>query len=394
MTMQRLWALAVLLTAPLLCLSLTSSTLGLKRWSDDEHPFDTVTIAALDGSIRSRHLSLGATTINMWVPDKYGQLRDLVAGYDNLTMYLNGTRYFGPVVGRYANRIKNGTFSIPPTRYTPTNGPNVYHIPTNENNGADTLHGGTDGFDHRTWVIDAHTSNSVTYSYVDPDGREGFPGTVTTYVTYTLHNRSTWSIKMSASANSKTPILLSSHDYWNFDAWNESTSILDYNLQLSGSRVIETDGILVPTGGLQDVSGTAYDFRTARTIGSMFNDTVGFCGTGCQGYDTCWIYDELPSTEPRMSVWSSNSGIRLDIWSNQPAAQVYTCNGIQTANVTMPRKADQGGPGEIYENHSCMVIEQEGWIDAINNPQWGQDQIYGPERDYLWTSTYRFSIQQ
>ncbi|KAH8105953.1 galactose mutarotase-like protein [Cristinia sonorae] len=359
-------------------------------------PFKRITITAPDGSAKASFIRYGATTTNFWVKDKHGEFRDIILGFDDTTQYQTdalGHPYFGPVVGRYANRIKNGTFSIPISKNPPPSGHNVFHVPENENNGTDTLHGGTDGFDRRVWSVGVLNSHSVSFTLVDPDGTQGFPGTVHATVTYTLEPRSTWKITMHATATKKTPIMLSGHHYWNLEAYKESQDLLGHVSQFPASRVITTNGLLIPDGKLLDVSNTPLDFRKAKSIGESINSTAPFefCGTGCVGFDNCWIYDKVQPRQPKMSMWSKQSGIKLDVFTDQPALQVYTCNGIFNAELPIPRKRAHGGPESVYENHSCVVIEQESWIDAINNPEFGVDQIHGPGRDYRWSSTYVFS---
>ncbi|KDQ64640.1 hypothetical protein JAAARDRAFT_167124 [Jaapia argillacea MUCL 33604] len=339
----------------------------------------------------------GAILTNFWVKDKYGKFRDIILGFDNHTNYQTdalGHPYFGPVVGRYANRIKNGTFSIPITKNTPASGPNVYHIPENENNGTDTLHGGTDGFDRRIWNVSEQTAHSVTFTMLDPDGMQGFPGNVQTSVTYTLEPHSTWKISMFATADKLTPILLSGHHYWNLEAYEETQDLVGHYAQFAASRVIATDGLLIPNGTLLDVTGTPLDFRNAKSLGGSINSTAPFayCGNNCVGFDNCWIYDNSTWSTPAFSLWSVNSGIKLDVYTDQPALQVYTCNGLYNSTLPIPRKASQGGPSAYYLDHSCLVVEQESWIDAINNPEFGVNQIYGPGRDYHWESKYVFSV--
>ncbi|EIN10310.1 galactose mutarotase-like protein [Punctularia strigosozonata HHB-11173 SS5] len=360
-------------------------------------PLEAVKISSPDGSAYANFIPYGAIVTNFFVKDKHGKFRDIILGYDNHTNYLTdalGHPYFGPIVGRYANRIKNGTFSIPPTRSTPSSGPGVFHIVENENGGKDTLHGGSDGFDRRVWTVSKQTAHSVTFTVLDPDGMQGFPGTVHATVTYTLENHATWNIKIHATADKLTPIMLSGHHYWNLEAFEESADLDAHFAQFPSSRVVGTDGILIPTGELLEVEGTPLDFRKAKSIGAAINQTAGldYCGTGCVGFDNCWVYDEHDEKKPVFSLWSTNSGIRLDVTTNQPALQVYTCDGIFNASLPIPRKADQGGPSEFYTDHSCLVVEQESWIDAINQPEWGIDQIYGPKRDYNWESTYAFSV--
>ncbi|KAH8916612.1 galactose mutarotase-like protein [Atractiella rhizophila] len=348
-------------------------------------------------------LELGATAHALWVPDRYGDWRDVLLGYDNLTQYTE-RGFFGPVVGRYANRIQNGTFSIPPTRNTTnqTEGVTVYHTPTNEHDGANTLHGGYNGYDLRPFKVLSSSKSQIVFGLQDPAGEQGFPGKVTTRVTYTLKNGGVWDVKFESKAWEKTPILLSSHAFWNLDAYhnyNDVSFIDSHHLKLAGDRVIATDPILIPTGDIIHVDDVpAFDFRKGMKLGTFIHNgsTDGFCGGGCSGYDNCWPYADsaIGKNEPQMSLWSDNSGIRLDITTNQIAGQVYSCNGINSTAI--PRKKSQGGPeAGNYDYQTCIVLEQESWIAAINNPQWGIDQIYGPGTKngeyYTWWAHHKFS---
>ena len=148
--------------------------------------------------------------------------------------------------------------------------------------GTDTLHGGTDGFDRRIWTIKAQSKHSATFTLVDPDGTQGFPGTVHASVTYTLAPKSVWEITMHATATEKTPIMLSGHHYWNLEAYQETQDLVGHQAEFASSKVIATDGQLIPTGELLDVEGTALDFRAAKSIGGSINATAPFayCGNG------------------------------------------------------------------------------------------------------------------
>ncbi|KAJ7368453.1 galactose mutarotase-like protein [Mycena albidolilacea] len=359
-------------------------------------PLASVTLSAPDGSAKAAFIPFGATTTNFWVKDKHGKFRDILLGYDNHTLYqsqADGHPYFGPIVGRYANRIRNGTFTIPISK--DASGPGQkFQILENENNGTDTLHGGIVGYDARPWTLVKQSSNSVTFSLVDPDGDQGFPGTVTTSVTYTLEPKSTWKISMHATATELTPIMLSGHHYWNLEAYQETQDLVGHYAQFDSSKFIATTGTLIPTGELTPVDGTAMDFRKPKSIGNAIPETAEaqFCGTGCVGFDNAWVYDNNDCKKPVFSIWSVNSGIKLDVTTDQLALQVYSCNGIDNPALPIPRKADQGGPSERYTDHSCVVIEQESYIDAINNPEFKINQIYGPKRPYSWEATYAFSV--
>lgn len=148
--------------------------------------------------------------------------------------------------------------------------------------GTDTLHGGTDGFDRRIWTIKAQTKSSATFTLVDPDDTQGFPGTVHATVTYTLEPKSSWKISMHATATEKTPIMLSGHHYWNLEAYQETQDLVGHHAEFAASSIIATDGQLIPTGALLGVEGTPLDFRQAKSIGGSINATapLAYCGNG------------------------------------------------------------------------------------------------------------------
>jgi aldose 1-epimerase len=387
--------------------------------------------------ITASFIPYGASISNLFIKDQYGIQRDIVTGFDNASYYAIDRQHphFGGVPGRYANRIKNSSFEIDGE---------TYHVAANENptaanpDGVDTLHGGPDGWDWRIFNISSHTQNSITFSIVDPDGKEGFPGEVISYITYSLGNM-TWDFKMVAIATTKkTPIMLSSHTYWNLDGFanNETQSALNHTFYLpySGQRV-DVDNILIPTGDiLANKLGSVNDFWSApKQIGHSFSDPelVNNCGNGCTGYgtsphldlltpagltivpmslplilyrlDTCYLVNREQHQDWRndgnfvarmQSAWS---GIQLDVYSDQEAFQMYSCNG---QNGSMALKTTQG----IFDDadfprtipkYGCVVLEVEDWIDAINHPEWQRDQrqIYEPGGDpYVLQASYRFSI--
>jgi len=240
--------------------------------------------------ISAAFVPYGASLSDLLIKDKNGIVRDIVTGFDNASYYTIDKQHphFGGVVGRYANRIKNSSFEIDGTKYRVA--PNDNKTPSNPE-GLDTLHGGPDGWDWRNFTVAAYTNNSITFSIVDPDGKEGFPGEVISYITYTL-GKMTWDWKMVAIATTKkTPIMLSNHAYWNLDGFANTETRLALNhtfyLPYSGQRV-DVDNILIPTGDiLANQRGSANDFWSApKQIGHSFNDPEleGNCGLGCTGY--------------------------------------------------------------------------------------------------------------
>ncbi|KAL7414843.1 galactose mutarotase-like domain-containing protein [Mrakia frigida] len=376
------------LLLPFVSLSSLVFAQGNPTWDDSNSlvrtPFTPITINASDGSIAATFIPYGATVANLFVKDRNGIVRDVVLGYDELNKFATDPTHpnFGPIVGRYANRIKNNTFTDPTTGQ-------VFHTPPNENNGTDTLHGGPYGFSWRVWTVTDASPSSVTLQLFDPDGLEGFPGQVHSQVKYSLYPGGIWDIDLYAQASSRTPILLSSHVYWNLDGYSiPNATVKEYVLSLPyATKVVETDTILIPTGPWINVTDTAYNFLQPRTIGNDWNGTLGYPGLGGYGYDTCWINEKwTPPTATKLEVYSPGSGIKLAVTSNQRAIQIYTCGG---QHGTIPVKSTQGTG--FVEQNSCMVIEMEDVIGAINYPEWGLDQWYSPSRPYDFHASYQFS---
>ncbi|RDW82382.1 galactose mutarotase-like protein [Coleophoma cylindrospora] len=360
--------------------------------------------------IRANFIPYGASISNLFLNDSSGIERDVIGGFDNASYYSVDRQHphFGGVPGRYANRIKNSSFVLDGT---------TYNVLPNENvepgspQGVDTLHGGPDGWDWRNWTVVAHTENSITFSIADPDGDQGFPGEVISYVTYTLTDY-TWHLRMTAiPTTKKTPIMLSSHVYWNLDGWqnNETATALNHSLYLPyGGQRVGADTILIPTGDiLANLPGSVNDFKSApKQIGANFSspDLVGQCGFNCTGYDTCYLTNrdqagpfDWKTSGPVATLRSAWSGIQVDVHTDQEAFQVYTCSG---QNGSMALKSTQGffddpSRPRVIEKYSCIVMEVEDWIDAINQPEWGRSskQIYEPGGDpYVLQARYEFSI--
>ncbi|KAL6355004.1 hypothetical protein LRP88_12362 [Fusarium phalaenopsidis] len=356
--------------------------------------------------IEAAFIPYGASITNLLVNDQYGISRDVVAGFDNATHYSidEAHPHFGGVPGRYANRIRNSTFEIDGKKYKVKPNDN----PTPEApEGADTLHGGPDGWDYRNFTVVSHTKSSITFSIVDPDGKEGFPGEVVSYVTYTLTGRD-WDIKIVALATTKkTPIMLTSHTYWNLDGFsnNETSTVSNHTLHMpySGQRVA-VDNILIPNGDIiPNKKGSANDFWSEpKQIGDQENNSElkGNCGFNCTGYG---IREQLGKYDwrtegPVATLSSSWSGIQLDIYTDQDAFQFYSCT---QQNGAIPLKKTQGLHGSsdfprTIPKYGCVVMEVQDWIDGINHPEWMRDrkQLFEPGGDpYVLQARYSFSLK-
>lgn len=295
--------------------------------------------------ICANFIPYGASLSNLWIQDINGTERDIVLGFDNVTAYNDSAwhPHLNGVPGRYANRIKNGTFTIDGE---------TYHTSLNDNHGLDTLHGGVLGWDWRNWTVVAHTTDSITFSLVDEDGEQGFPGQVIAYVTYTLTPYQ-WHLRMTAvSTTKKSPIMLSSHTYWQLDGFQNPNTPLALNWTLSlpyaGQRVA-IDNIEIPTGDiLANTQDGVFDFWSKpKQIGANITspDLLGACGFNCTGYDQCFPFNRDAQLgfsydwrqAPVATMASPWSGIQVDVYTDQRALQVYSCNNMNGTKHHQPK---------------------------------------------------------
>jgi aldose 1-epimerase len=414
-TMMTLYLLYMLVASssvirPLIVQASSDSISSEIATATSSSPFTLYTLTS--ENISATFIPYGARLTSLLVPDRSGTDQDIAVGYDDPAQYAADSAtnhtYFGTIVGRYGNRIKNGTFTLDGK---------TFEIPANENNGANTLHGGRIGYDQRNWTVTTQSDTSITFTLFD-DAFEGFPGSVTTHATYSLSSASSGSQgkrqprltvrTVSLALDQATPIMLVPHFYWNLGAFTTPTVLDDQILWMPYStRYVEVDDILVPTGALGTVaSRRVLDFTSPKTIGRDMQAATDLCGHGCTGYDTSFILDRPHGTGaeamnfPVLSLWSATTGIRMDVSTNQQGLQIYSCNG---QNGTIPVKASQtrrnshvdGGGAKFIEQHGCVVVETQGWIDGVNHPEWGNGQywIYSPETGPAVNhATYDFSI--
>ncbi|KAL8868561.1 MAG: hypothetical protein Q9174_004911 [Haloplaca sp. 1 TL-2023] len=329
--------------------------LALIALAQDSDSLQKYTISA--PGINATFIPYGARLTNLYVNDKNGNPQDVVLGFDNASDYIRDDEtvhtYFGPIVGRYANRIKNGTFTIDGQ---------TSNIPKNDNMGLNTLHGGNVGYDRRNWTVVSANATSLTFSLLD-HGFEGFPGNVITYATYTVSEGPTWTSRLvSIPLDEPTPIMLANHVYWNLGAFVDSTSstILNDTLHMpNAARYIEIDNIEVPTGGLATVKDTPYDFTSSKQIGRDIDSAINACGYNCTGYDNAFILDRPRKSAPesrdlsQLTMSSNATGIQLDIYTNQQSLQIYTCDNT---NGTIPVKQSQQHADNTtnVEQYGCM----------------------------------------
>ena len=320
----------------------------------------------------ARVITYGATLTNLWVPDHKGVEGDVVLGFDDLKGYLGDHPHFGGVVGRFANRIAKGKFSIDGQEYS---------LATN--NGPNTLHGGTISFDHRVWkgeeVADGKGA-AVRLTYVSPDGEEHFPGRLTTMVVYTLTEKNELKLEYSAKTDKPTTLNLTNHTYFNLRGGGD---VLGYTLTLNASRYTPADSTLIPTGELAPVKGTAYDFTKPMTIGSRIAEVEKIKEAG--GYDINYAVDgEIGKLRPAGKVVDDVSGREMEVWTTQPGVQLYTANWLNGSI--------KGKGGVAYNRFRAVCLETQNYPDAVNHANF-PSAILRPSEVFHSETIYKFSVK-
>ncbi|WP_345820998.1 aldose epimerase family protein [Methylobacterium fujisawaense] len=326
--------------------------------------------------ITARILSWGALLRSLDVPDRSGKAADVVLGYNDLASYLTKGSYFGVSVGRYANRIRAGRFTLDGQTYT---------LATND--GPNALHGGAAGFDKRLWTITAvkgGAAPSVTLRYVSPDGEEGYPGTLTATATYTLDATNTLTVTYEATTDKPTIVNLTNHSFFNLAGEGSGRSILDQTLTIPAERFTPVDATLIPTGAHLPVAGTPFDFRKPTVIGARIRDGRDEQIVRARGYDHNWVVTDAPTAEPHLvaRVEDPESGRILEVASNQPGVQFYAGNFLNATVV--------GKSGLAYRQSDALALEPELFPDTPNQPAFGSARL-DPGKTYRNVIAYRFS---
>ena len=317
-------------------------------------------------------INYGATVVNLHVPDKNGKIEDVILGYDSLSSYVKGASYFGGIVGRYGNRIAKGKFTLDGKEY---------QLPTN--NGVNSLHGGTIGFNKRVWEAKELNGSTLQLTYVSPDGEEGYPGTFTLTVTYSLTDKDGLKIDYKATTDKPTILNPTNHCYFNLTG-NPNNTILNHILMINADKFTPVDSTLIPMGQLEDVANTPMDFRKPTEIGKRINDDfqqLKFAG----GYDHNWVLNNYNgSVREAATLYDSTSGILLKVLTDQPGIQFYSGNFLDGK--------DKGKDGIYYKFRTGLCLECQHFPDSPNEKNF-PSVVLKPGETYTQTTVYEFSVK-
>jgi len=313
----------------------------------------------------------GGRIVSVMVPDRAGELRDVVLGFDNIDDYIHVPSDFGAAIGRYANRIGQGRFTLDGK---------VYELP--KNNFGHCLHGGPDGWQYKVYdVVEADDSHIVLAMY-SPDGDANFPGAVEATVTYRLTDDNALDISYEAASDAPTIINLTNHSYFNLSG-DPSTSICDDWLWIAADSFTPVDSTFMTTGEIVPVEGTPMDFRTVKRIGDDIDRYDFVQLKNGNGYDHNWVLATAGDiTRKAAEVRNDVSGIVLEVYTDEPGVQVYTGNFLD-GSVT-------GKHGIVYNQRAAICLETQHYPDSPNKPAW-PSVVLRPDETYRSHCIYRFS---
>ncbi|RAZ89203.1 galactose-1-epimerase [Mesorhizobium hawassense] len=315
------------------------------------------------GGLTANIIGLGAIVQDLRLS---GHDAPLVLGYDRFEPYETDRAFFGAVVGRFANRIGGGRFTIAGNRYQ-----------TEQNFlGKHTLHGGSEGFFHRPWTVSLHGRDFVTLTLHDPDGAMGFPGALDVTCTYRLKIPGTLSMELTATCEEPTLCNLAQHSYFNLDDGG-TADILDHRLMLNAGAYTPVDDEMIPTGVVKPVDGTPFDFRQARALrmemeGEQLRYDLNYCLASSRGplHQAAWVQ-------------GANSGVEMEVWTTEPGLQLYS------GQFVAPKSP--GLDGRRYKAFSGLCLEAQTWPDAPNRPYFPQATLW-PGQIYHQVTEYRFRL--
>ena len=330
-------------------------------------------ILSNNNGMEVRIITYGGIITSWTAPDKNGDYKDIVLGYNTLAEYEAETPYFGALIGRYGNRIAKGKFSLGNQEYTLA-----------VNNGVNHLHGGLKGFDKVVWdakTIVSDSTVSLELSYLSKDMEEGYPGNLETKVTYTLNNKDELSVNYEATTDKPTIVNLTQHSYFNLTA-DFNQDILGHELVINADSFLPVDNTLIPTGEFRDVTGTPFDFKTSKAIGIHIDNENIQLKNGL-GYDHCWVLnDQNTGVRFVASAYEPVSGRLLEVFSDEPGIQFYSGNFLDG---TLPSK-NKG----MYQHRTGFCLETQHYPDSPNQKNFPSVRL-NPGEKYNSKTVFRLS---
>jgi len=343
----------------------------------DGTPVESVVLTGANG-VSARIMTLGATLQALSAPDRSGHIADVTLGYDDARSYVEHPNFWGQTIGRYANRIGGGRFTLDGKTYQLT-----------LNDKTNSLHGGTQGFDKRNWQIvevsDKGGVAKVSMRLVSPAGDQGYPGKLTVTTTYTLDDRGSLTIDMDASTDAPTIVNLTNHALFNLAGEGAPGGALGHRLTVAAHRYTPVDAALIPTGELRSVTGTPFDFTTDRIIDEVVRDGRDPQIVIGRGVDHNFVLDAGKTAEPKLAVRLEDPGSSrvLEVLTDQPGIQIYTGNFLDGTFV--------GKNKHVYRMGDGIALEPQVFPDTPNKPAFGSARV-DPAKPYHHRMIYRLSV--
>lgn len=334
---------------------------------------EAVTLTAKNG-VEARILSYGATLQSLIAPDRDGKRADVLLGYDSAADYAAHPNFFGVTVGRYANRIGGGRFTLDGK---------TYQLPLNDK--VNSLHGGTTGFDKKPWRIVAVKDGSVTLALTSPDGDQGYPGTLAVTVTYALSDDGALTITFGATTDKPTVVNMTNHAIFNLGGEGSAAGAMGHRLTIPAKAITPVDANLIPTGELRAVAGTVFDFRAGRIVAEGLRDGRDPQIAIGRGYDHNFALDKGQTATPQLAARLEDpaSGRVLEVSTTEPGVQFYTGNFLDGTYVGKSR--------HIYRMGDGIALEPQKFPDSPNKPAFATARV-DPGTPYRHVMIYKLSV--